>query len=389
MADKNVQLKSSAGDNIFPKTKAALIDDLVPNPEGGDPSTATTLNTIQIGDTLYKGLAGEQLEVLEKIADKIDVVGGDLTLHDLRHGVVIDSGDNQYYYPRIEFTEINWGGVHTTFMEMYGVNHSGLFLSVNYQNVGINVGNLKGNYYTPLTLKYSSVYNIEVGDGVIVKAADENTWVTTQCSYSSINISNSFGSSIYWGSNKFNLTLNENVQLQLASWSNPTSSHKIIGLGCQDSALYSRPIIGLDRVEHAIFIGQADEKDQYSTTYFVPADKLKEYGFETSPAGSANLRCRKYGALVPKLQICDSIVADLTLTAELGTSVSGQINLTRSDEDTSDLEFTGVLLMGSTLVGSCYLKGTGEGTFVLYYQNPTGVDMTATTYTANLTKLKR
>lgn len=122
---------------------------------------------------------------------------------------------------------------------------------------------------------------------------------------------------------------------------------------------------------------------------FNPYDKVNGYDFTTSPAGNADLECRKYGSTNPNLQACDSIVANVTLTAELGTATSGQITLTQaSGESVAGLEFTGVLLKEHTLVGACYMYGTGANTFVLYYQNATGQDLPAGSYRANLTKLK-
>lgn len=128
--------------------------------------------------------------------------------------------------------------------------------------------------------------------------------------------------------------------------------------------------------------------DAYLVEY-TPLDQVNGYDFTTSPAGNADLECRKYGSTNPNLQVCDSIVANLNLTAELGMGTSGQITLTQaSGESVAGLEFTGVLLKEHTLVGACYLYGTGANTFVLYYQNATGQDLPAGSYRANLTKLK-
>lgn len=147
------------------------------------------------------------------------------------------------------------------------------------------------------------------------------------------------------------------------------------------------PILQTTHESH-IQIGDP-EHDSYALEYS-PLDKVNGYDFTTSPEGNADLECRKYGSTNPHLTICDSIVANITLTAEAGAETSGQITLTQSDgEDVSELEFTGVLLQGGIIVGSCYLKGTSANTLVLYYQNPLGINLGASTYIANLTKLKR
>lgn len=139
--------------------------------------------------------------------------------------------------------------------------------------------------------------------------------------------------------------------------------------------------------EGHIVIG--DPEDDENPLEYSPLDKVNGYDFTTSPAGNADLECRKYGSTNPNLQVCDSIVANLTLTASLGTATSGQITLTQaSGESVAGLEFTGVLLKEHTLVGACYLYGTSANTFVLYYQNATGQDLPAGSYRANLTKLK-
>ena len=133
-------------------------------------------------------------------------------------------------------------------------------------------------------------------------------------------------------------------------------------------------------------LGILDDSNQI---FYEPIDQVNGYDFTTSPAGNADLECRKYGSTNPNLQICDSIVANLTLTASLGTDTSGQITLTQaSGESVAGLEFTGVLLKEHTLVGACYLYGTSANTFVLYYQNAAGQDLPAGSYRANLTKLK-
>ena len=72
-------------------------------------------------------------------------------------------------------------------------------------------------------------------------------------------------------------------------------------------------------------------------------------------------------------------------TTDLGTETSGNITFTGSGMVAG--EYTGVLMHGGVLVGTCYLNITSKTEATLSYQNPLGLNLASGEYTANLTKI--
>lgn len=109
----------------------------------------------------------------------------------------------------------------------------------------------------------------------------------------------------------------------------------------------------------------------------------REWTLNATPGGTATLlyNC----AEIPEKIFTGKMALHLNLTEALGSSTSAQITLTKTDgESLADINATGVLMNGDTLVGVCHLKGTNANNATLSYQNALGTDLQVGEYTANL-----